>query len=63
MVLQDVSFSDGTRIFYEEENGSYSRYIEFGSNSQKMERIKKNPKLKDFIDTKTKKVNAGKFFI
>lgn len=62
MVLQDVSFSDGTRIFYEEENGSYSRYIEFGSNSQKMERIKKNPKLKDFIDTKTKKVNAGKFF-
>ena len=61
MVQKEITFNDGTRIFYEETNGRVHRYIEYGYSPQEKEIIKKNPLLKSIFDKKARKYNAGKY--
>lgn len=62
MVKKELTFSDGTCIFYEEENGKMQRFIKYSYSPQELEKIKENPIIKGVIDSKVKKFNAGKYY-
>ncbi len=65
MVKQDVNFSDGTRIFYEEENGILHRFIEYAYTPQEkqlLQEIKDKPFLKEKFDKRVKKHKATKYY-
>lgn len=62
MVKEEIKFKDGTRIFYEEENGRVHRFIEYSYTPQERILISKEPQLKSIIDKKVKKYNAGKYY-
>ena len=65
MVKQDVKFSDGTRIFYEEENGILHRFIEYAYSPQEkqlLQKIKDNPFLKERFDKRVRKHKATKYY-
>ena len=62
MIQKEFNFSDGTRIFYEETNGKIQRFIEYSYSPYEKEMIRNNPKMKNFIDSKVKKYNAGKYY-
>ena len=62
MVQQEIKFSDGTRIFYEEENGKVQRFIEYSYTPEEKEKIEKNPQLKSAFDRKVRKWNCGKYY-
>lgn len=65
MVKQDVIFSDGTRIFYEEVNGILHRFIEYAYSPQEkqlLQEIKDNPYLKEQIDKLVRKHKATKYY-
>ena len=49
MVQKEITFNDGTRIFYEEKNGRVYRYIEYNLSPFEKEQIKKNPTLEAFF--------------
>ena len=61
MVEKELTFKDGTRIFYEEENGRMQRFIEYSYSPIELRKIKEKPILKSFFDEKVRKFNAGKF--
>jgi hypothetical protein len=61
MVQKEITFNDGTRIFYEEKNGRVYRYIEYNLSPFEKEQIKKNPTLEAFFKKSVKKRNCGKF--
>lgn len=61
MVKKEIKFSDGTRIFYEEENGSMQRFIEYGYSPFQKGQIEKYPQLKSRFDEMVMKRNCGKF--
>ena len=61
MVKQDVKFSDGTRIFYEERDGWTQRYIEFAYSPQEKQQLKEKPFLKEHIEKQVRKFNVGKY--
>lgn len=63
MVKQDVNFSDGTRIFYEEKNGYTRRLIEYAYSPQEKEllqKIKDEPLLKEAFDKRVRKHIANR---
>ena len=62
MVEKELKFKDGTRIFYEQENGKVQRYIEYAYTPQELEKIKEKPILKSVFDAKDRKHNAGKYY-
>ena len=61
MVEKELTFKDGTRIFYEEENGRMQRFIEYSYSPIELRKIKEKPILKSFFDSKIRKFYAGKF--
>ena len=61
MVQEEITFNDGTRIFYEEENGSMQRFIEYGYSPFQKNQIEKYPQLKSRFDEMVRKRNCGKF--
>jgi hypothetical protein len=62
MVKQEVKFSDGTRIFYEDDNGVTQRYIEYGYSPQDIQQLNDKPFLKETIEKQVRKYNAGKYY-
>ena len=62
MVKKEFKFNDGTRIFYEEENGSMQRFIEYSYSPKEMEQIKNNPQIKSVLDRRVRKWNCGKYY-
>jgi len=62
MVQKEIKFSDGTRIFYERENGILHRYIEYAYTQKDKELIKNKPQVKSKIESKVRKCNAGKYY-
>ena len=62
MVQQEIKFSDGTRIFYEEENGILHRYIEYAYTQKEKELIKNKPLAKSAIESKERKYKANKYY-
>ena len=61
MVKKEFKFSDGTRIFYEEENGSMQRFIEYGYTPFEKDQIEKYPQLKSHFDKSVRKWSCGKY--
>lgn len=62
MVKKEIEFNDGTRIFYEEENGSMQRFIEYGYTPFEKDQIEKYPQLKSHFDKSVRKWNCGKYY-
>lgn len=62
MVKQEVNFKDGTRIFYEESNGTVQRFIEYSYSPQEIEEMKNKPYIKSIIESRNRKHNAGKYY-
>ncbi len=62
MVKKEIKFSDGTRIFYEEENGILHRFIEYAYSPYEKIQLKKEPYLKELLDKQKRKYNAGKYY-
>ena len=62
MVQKEFTFKDKTRIFYEEENGSMQRFIEYSYSPKEMEQIKNNPQIKSVLDRRVRKWNCGKYY-
>ena len=62
MVQKEVNFKDGTRIFYEMENGILQRFIEYPYTPQELEDLRTKPYLKEIIESRERKHNAGKFY-
>lgn len=62
MVQKEIKFSDGTRIFYEVENGIPQRFIEYSYTQQEKEQMKKHPLIKKALEDKVRKHNAGKYY-
>lgn len=62
MVQKDVFFKDGTRIFYEETDGTPQRYIEYAFTPQEIRDMKEKPFLKSYIENRVRKHNAGKYY-
>ena len=62
MVQKEITFSDGTRIFYEKVNGWTQRFIEYSISPLEKEEIKQKPFLKSIIESQNKKNNAGKYY-
>ena len=62
MVEKEIRFSDGTRIFCEEEEGIMNRFIEYGYSPFEKKQIEKNPQLKGLFDKKVRKCKCGKYF-
>ena len=62
MVQKEISFSDGTRIFYEKANGVVQRFIEYSISPLEKEEMRQKPFLKSEIESKNRKNNAGKFY-
>ena len=59
MVQKEITFNDGTRIFYEEKNGKVDRYIEYAYSPKEVEEIKNNPQNKSAFDRKGIVVGTG----
>lgn len=62
MVEKKLTFTDGTRIFYEEEMGKMQRFIEFPFSPQENKIIKEKPISKSFFEKSVRKYNAGKYY-
>ena len=62
MVEKELTFNDGTRIFYEIVNGRVQRFIEYSYSPFELEKIRENPILKSAFDDKVRKFNAGKYY-
>ena len=63
MVKKEFSFSDGTRIFYQEVDGETNRFIAYSYTPKEIEKINGDPLMKKIIDEKKIKVhNAGKYY-
>lgn len=62
MVKEEITFNDGTRIFYEEENGRVQRFIEYTYSPKEMEQLKNNPQIKSALDRTVRKWNCGKYY-
>jgi len=62
MVQKEITFNDGTRIFYEESNGRVQRFIEYALSPIEKEKIKEHPSLKPLFESKVRKYNAGKYY-
>lgn len=62
MVKKEIEFNDGTRIFYEEENGSMQRFIEYSYTPFEKDQIEKYPQLKSHFDKSVRKWNCGKYY-
>ena len=62
MVKKELTFSDGTHIFYEEKNGRIQRFIEYSYTSDEEKMINVRPVLKQFFDSRVRKHNAGKYY-
>lgn len=62
MVEKELTFKDGTCIFYEDVRGRKQRFIEYSLSPQEIEKIKEKTILKSFYDTQIRKYNAGKFY-
>jgi len=62
MVEKELTFKDGTRIFYEEVRGRKQRFIEYSLSPHELEKIKEKPILKSLFDEKVRKYNAGKYY-
>lgn len=62
MVRKEITFSDGTRIFYEEKNGILQRYIEYAITPHEKREIKEKPFLKSLIESSSRKHNVGKYY-
>lgn len=62
MVQKEITFNDGTRIFYEELNGRVQRFIEYALSPMEKEKIKEEPLLKFHFDSVNRKYNAGKYY-
>lgn len=62
MVKKEINFSDGTRIFYEEENGTLHRFIEYAYSPQEKQQLRDKPFLKDLLEKQVRKYNAGKYY-
>jgi len=62
MVQKEITFSDGTRIFYEETDGKVQRFIEYALTPREKEIIKKRPSSKTIVESKVRKHNAGKYY-
>ena len=62
MVEIELTFNDGTRIFYEEVQGRKQRFIEYSLSPHELEKIKEKPILKSIYDTQVRKYNAGKYY-
>lgn len=61
MVEVEIKFKDGTRIFYEEENGVKNRWIEYSYTPEEKEKIKKNPLIENGLADKLRKYKADRF--
>ena len=65
MVKQEIKFSDGTRIFYEKENGFTHRFIEYAYTPEEkrlLQYIKDRPYIKEVLDKRVRKYNANKYY-
>lgn len=62
MVQNEITFNDGTRIFYEETNGRMQRFIEYALSPIEKEKIKEKPLLKFQYESLNRKHNAGKYY-
>ena len=62
MVQKEITFKDGTRIFYEETNGRVQRFIEYALSPMEKEKIKKRPSLKPLCESQVRKYKADKYY-
>lgn len=62
MIEKELTFNDGTHIFYEEVRGKMQRFIEYSYTPEELEKIRKIPILKSHFDSQVRKFNAGKFY-
>lgn len=62
MVQKEITFNDGTRIFYEKTNGRVQRFIEYALSPMEKEAIMKHPSLKPLHESQVRKYNAGKYY-
>ena len=62
MIEKELTFKDGTRIFYENVNGRKQRFIEYSYTPSELRKVKEKPILKSIFDEKVRKYNAGKFY-
>ena len=62
MVQKEITFKDGTRIFYEETNGRVQRFIEYALSPMEKEQIRKENISESLFESHVKKYNAGKYY-
>lgn len=62
MVQKEFTFSDGTRIFYEELNGRFQRFIEYSYTQVEKEMMKKSPTMEKTLSSYIRKHKAGKYY-
>lgn len=62
MVEKELTFKDGTRIFYEEVRGRKQRFIEYAFTKDELEKMRQSPILRDFFEKQNRKYNAGKYY-
>lgn len=62
MIQKEITFKDGTRIFYEETNGRVQRYIEYALSPMEKEKIRKEIILESLFESNVKMYNAGKYY-
>lgn len=62
MVQKEITFKDGTRIFYEKKDGSVQRFIEYALSPMQKKIIKEKPILKSYYESEDRKCNAGKYY-
>ena len=62
MVRKEITFKDGTRIFYEEINGRVQRFIEYALSPMEKEKIRKEIISELLFETNVNKYNAGKYY-
>lgn len=62
MVQKEITFRDGTRIFYEETNGRVQRFIEYALSPREMEQIRQEIILESLFEPNVRKHNAGKYY-
>lgn len=62
MVQKEITFKDGTRIFYEKTNGRVQRFIEYALSPMEKEKIRKEIISGLLFETNVNKYNAGKYY-
>ena len=62
MVKKEITFSDGTRIFYEEKYGDTKRYIEYAYTQYQMKQLEKEPKLEEIYRRQQRTFIADKYY-